>query len=73
MNRKLMTVIVAPMTTRIRRYPNRVKLIFDGKDAEVALDELRSVDRSRLVRRLGPLDSIAAQSIAERLVRMFTL
>ena len=73
MNRSLRTVIVAPMTSRVRRYPNRVRLTFEGRDGEVALDQIRTVDRSRLVRRLGALDDAMAAKVADRLVSMFQL
>src|ERR1035438_2591106 len=53
MNRHLRTVIVAPMTTTEKRYPTRVPLIFRGKSGEVALDQLRPVDRDRMRKRLA--------------------
>jgi mRNA interferase MazF len=73
MNRNLKTVIVAPMTSRVRRYPNRVRHTFQRRDGEIALDQIRTVDRSRLIRRLGALDRPTAETVAERLVSMFTL
>ena len=73
MNRSLKTVIVAPPTSRIRRYPNRVRQTFEGREGEIALDQIRTVDRSRLIRRLGALDRPTAAIVAERLVSMFTL
>jgi mRNA interferase MazF len=73
MNRNLTTVIVAPMTSRVRRYPNRVRQTFQGRSGEIALDQIRTVDRSRLIRRLGALDRPTAETVSERLVSMFTL
>lgn len=73
MNETLRTVIIAPMTSRVRRYPNRVWQTFQGTDGEIALDQLRTVDRSRLIRRLGALDREVSETIASRLVSMFTL
>lgn len=73
MNRSLRTVIVAPMTSRIRKYPNRVRQTFEGREGEIALDQIRTVDRSRLIRRLGALDRPTTEIVAERLVSMFTL
>lgn len=57
MNRHIRTVIVAPMTTKGRPYPTRVACRFRGKTGQVVLDQLRTVDTSRLVRRLGRLDA----------------
>jgi mRNA interferase MazF len=53
MNDSLRTVQVAPLTTTLRKYPWRVAITFQGKDGMVALDQIRTVDKGRLVRRLG--------------------
>ena len=53
MNRHLGTIIIAPMTSAVRQYPTRVPIVHAGKPGEVVLDQLRAVDRSRLVRKLG--------------------
>jgi mRNA interferase MazF len=71
-NRHLRTVIIAPMTTVMRPYPTRVALTFQGKHGQVALDQLRAIDRQRLVRKLGRISPKAAASIATVLVEMFT-
>ena len=72
MNDHLRTVIVAPMTTAERSYPTRVPVSFQGKQGQVALDQLRAVDRQRLVRRLGPVSAKTAQGVSATLVEMFT-
>jgi mRNA interferase MazF len=71
-NRNLLTVIVAPMTTAIRSYPTRVAVRFQGKRGQVALDQLRTVDQQRLVRKLGTVAPSTAQSASAKLVEMFT-
>jgi mRNA interferase MazF len=71
MNRNLRTVIVAPMTRTERPYPTRVPVVFHGKPGQVALDQLRSVDRQRLLRKLGTVSSKTAQAVSSRLVEMF--
>lgn len=53
MNRHIGTVIVAPMTTKGRDYPSRVPCTFQRKKGQVVLEQVRTVDKSRLVRRLG--------------------
>ena len=55
MNRVIRTVIVAPMTTAQRAYPSRVNLVFRKKAGQVALDQIRTVDRSRLIKKLGSI------------------
>ena len=71
MNRHLRTVIVAPMTTQGRSYPSRVPVTFGGTSGQVVLDQIRTVDRTRLVRRLGVLDEQAAQRVLEVLAALF--
>jgi mRNA interferase MazF len=71
MNRHLDTVIVAPLTTTTRSYPTRVTLRFKGKTGQAALDHLRAIDKTRLVRRLGAISPASARGIADRLVEMF--
>ena len=70
-NRYLRTVIIAPMTTTERPYPTRVALTFQGKRGQVALDQLRAVDRQRLVRKLGRVPSKIAEAVSSVLVEMF--
>lgn len=57
MNRHIRTVIVAPMTTKGRAYPTRVGCRFKGKVGQIVLDQLRTVDTQRLVKKLGALDT----------------
>ena len=72
MNRHIATVIVAPMTTKGRRYPTRVECQFDGKSGKVVLDQLRTVDKRRLIRRLGRIDRKTADAVLEKLDEMFS-
>ena len=71
MNLHIRAVIVAPMTTKGRAYPTRVSCRFKGKAGQIVLDQLRTVDKSRLVRRLGRLDRRAAASVLSVLSEMF--
>jgi len=71
MNRHLRTVIIAPMTTVARPYPTRVAVRFHGKRGQVALDQLRAVDRQRLVRMLGAVSAKTAQDVSTTLLEMF--
>ena len=71
MNRFLRTVIVAPMTTRGRSYPSRVACRFEETDGHIVLDQIRTVDRDRLVRRLGRLDEAAQELVLSGLAELF--
>src|SRR5271166_2235419 len=70
-NHNLRTVIVAPMTTKGRTYPSRVPCRFQGKSGQVVLDQLRTVDRVRLVRKLGRLGGHTAVAVLDVLREMF--
>ena len=72
MNQHLRTVIIAPLTTVVRPYPTRVAVRFKGKTGQVALDQLRAVDRQRLVRKLGTIAASTAQGASAILVEMFS-
>ncbi len=71
MNRHIRTVIVAPMTAVTRAYPTRVPITFQGTQGQVALDQIRTVDKTRLVKRLGRVSPATAQAISGALVEMF--
>jgi mRNA interferase MazF len=72
MNLHLRTIIVAPMTTAVRTYPSRVSVVFQSKRGQVALDQIRAVDRQRLVRKLGSIPAATARAVSAVLVEMFT-
>lgn len=71
MNRFISTVIVAPMTTKGRNYPTRVSCSFRGKKGQVVLDQIRTVDKDRLVKKLGTISKQAQNSILGILQEMF--
>ncbi len=72
MNRHIRTVIIAPMTSVRRDTPTRVDITFQRKKGQVVLDQVRTVDKSRLVRRLGRLPEARARNLSATLVEMFT-
>src|ERR1039458_468612 len=72
MNQHVRTVIIAPMTTVTRPYPTRVAVRFQGKRGQVALDQLRAVDRQRLVRMLGVVSARTAKDVSATLLEMFS-
>ena len=72
MNRHIKTVIIAPMTTQGRKYPTRVACEFQGKQGQVVLDQIRTVDKSRLIRKLGRIDSQTEIKVLSVLHEMFS-
>jgi mRNA interferase MazF len=71
MNLHIGTVIIAPMTTQGRDYPTRVKCQFEGKDGQIVLDQLRTVDKMRLVKKLGIISRDAQEKVVAALQEMF--
>lgn len=71
MNRHIRTVIVAPMTTKGRSYPTRVACEFQGKKGQIVLDQIRTVDKLRLVKRLGRIDKRVQEEMLCVLQKMF--
>jgi len=71
MNRHLQTVIIAPMTTKTRDFPSRIACQFAGKSGQIALDQIRSVDKTRLVKKMGKIDIVFGRQALEVLQVMF--
>ena len=71
MNHQISTVIVAPMTTKGRDYPTRIPLTFQRKKGQIVLDQIRTVDKARLVKRLGKLDASTATKTLTVLQQIF--
>ena len=71
MNQHIRTVVVAPMTTKGRAYPSRVPCTFQGKRGQVVLDQIRTVDKTRLVRRLGRISATVQRKVLDTLQEMF--
>jgi len=72
MNKYIKTIIVAPMTSRIKNYPTRISVVFEGKGGTIALDQIRTIDKSRIIRNLGTLDTKTATLVIETLGKMFS-
>jgi len=71
MNRRLGTVIAAPMTTGSHPAPFRVAVRFKGKDGLILADQIRAVDKARLIKKLGRIDRTTEQAALAVLVEMF--
>lgn len=71
LNAHLQTVVVAPLTSSGKPYPFRVPCQFERKSGLIVLDQIRTVDRERLLRRLGALKSPVLESVLGALREMF--
>lgn len=69
---RLKTVIVAPMTSNIREnFPTRIKVTFNDKEGQIALDQIRTIDRSRIIKKLGFFNKKIGQQILNLLAIIF--
>jgi mRNA interferase MazF len=71
MNQFIRTVIVAPMSTKGATYPTRIACRFQGKRGQIVLDQIRTVDKTRLVRKLGRIDRQTQTEVLSVLGEMF--
>ncbi|WP_031387206.1 type II toxin-antitoxin system PemK/MazF family toxin [Desulfonatronum thiodismutans] len=71
MNRHIRTVIVAPMTSTSKDYPTRVPCTFKKKHGHIVLDQIRTIDKERLVKKLGTIDPKVQLEVSSVLQRMF--
>jgi len=72
MNQYISTVIVAPMTTRGHLYPTRIPCRFQNKDGQIVLDQIRTIDKSRLVKRLGRIETQIQDQVISTLTELFS-
>ncbi len=71
LNRNVATVIIAPLASTNARYPTRIRIDFLNAERYVILDQIRTVDKERLVKKIGAVDPPARGAILEKLQEMF--
>lgn len=72
MNRYINTVIIAPMTSTLKPYPTRINTTFQGKKGQIVLDQIRTVDKMRLVKRLGSINEATRNNVFSVLSELFS-
>ncbi len=65
------TVLVCPLTSTIKNYPSRVKVLINGKPGSVAIDHMRSIDKSRIGKQLGMLTNTESDSLVSSIIEVF--
>ena len=73
MNHNIKTIIIAPMTSSSKKYPTRIPVAFQGKKGQIVLDQIRTVDKARLIKRVGRLKKNTCENVASVLQEMFDL
>jgi len=71
MNRNIKTVIIAPLTKVLRNYPTRVPCKVDGKQGQIVLDQIRTIDKSRLTKKIDSLTKATQKKVLNVLREMF--
>jgi mRNA interferase MazF len=70
-NKHLGTVIIAPLTSTIKHFPTRIICVFQKRQGQIALDQLRAVDKARLAKRLGKMDEKTNKVVCDTLYQYF--
>ena len=70
-NDVLNTIVIAPLTSTLRNYPTRVRVRFQGKNGEIAVDQLRALDKRRLIKRLGKISPETQSRLTALLLEFF--
>lgn len=71
MNKHLNTIVLAPMTTNMKRYPTRVSVEHDGKKGMIVIDQIRTVDKVRILKVLGKLTKSEIKTLKEMIKETF--
>lgn len=71
MNRYVATVIIAPMTPKGKTYPTRIACRFQGKNGQIVLDQIRTIDKTRLVKKLSQISQDEQRVVLDTLAEMF--
>ncbi|GHW02298.1 mRNA interferase PemK [candidate division SR1 bacterium] len=71
MNEYLNTIIIVPLTSTKKGYPTRVSCVFQDKDGELVLDQIRTLDKSRFVKKLGKMDKETCEDVHDLLQEIF--
>lgn len=72
MNYNIATVIIAPLTSKLRNYPTRVPCKVEGKQGQIVLDQIRTVDKTRLVKKINTLNRTTQLKVLSVLKEMFS-
>lgn len=72
MNKHIKTLIIAPMTSTIKNYPTRIPIIFSEQKGSIVLDQIRVIDKARIVKKLGTLDIKTMTLVLNALEKMFS-
>ncbi|MBD2176856.1 type II toxin-antitoxin system PemK/MazF family toxin [Pseudanabaena sp. FACHB-1998] len=70
-NLYISTIIIAPMTTKGKAYPTRISCQFQGKNGQIVLDQIRTIDKTRLIKKLGRIHQDEQRVVLDTLAKLF--
>ena len=70
-NKYLNTVVIVPLTSTIKPYPSRLNCVFKNRNGQLVVDQIRSIDKSRLIEKMGKMDEKTNQLVCELIAEMF--
>lgn len=70
-NKYLKTVTIVPLTSTIKDYPTRVNCVFKDKHGQLVIDQIRSIDKRRLIKKLGEMDEETCKKVSNLIIEMF--
>lgn len=70
MNRNIQTIIIAPMTTKSHKYPTRISLSFRKKKGWIVLDQIRTIDKGRIIKKVGSINPDTIKEVKETIKTM---
>ncbi|WKZ68282.1 MAG: type II toxin-antitoxin system PemK/MazF family toxin [Melioribacteraceae bacterium] len=72
MNHNIRTIIIAPLTKILRNYPTRIPCKVEGKQGQIVLDQIRTIDKTRLIKKIGTLTNTTQKKVLNVLKEMFS-
>lgn len=72
MNHNISTVIIAPLTSKLKNYPTRVPCKVEGKQGQIVLDQIRTIDKSRLIKKIDTLNKNTQKKVLNVLLELFS-
>jgi mRNA interferase MazF len=70
-NKHKRSVVIIPLTSKLKEYPSRVNCTFQNKNGQIVIDQIRAVDKFRLVKKLGTIDDSTINKVYEMITIYF--
>ncbi len=70
-NRFLNTVVIVPLTSTIKPYPTRLDCLFNERHGQLVVDQIGSIDKTRLIEKLGTMDAHTCKTLCDLIAEMF--